>query len=49
MTTTNAEYNLFVDAEGNVIANPKLGANITSKNDFESLDKYNEAISKLEK
>ena len=49
MTTTNAEYNLFVDAEGNVVANPKLGANITSKNDFESLDKYNEAISKLEK
>lgn len=49
MTTTTVDSNIFLDAEGNVVATPKLGADITSSNDFDSLDKYNEAVSKLEK
>ena len=49
--TTNVviDNNLFLDANDNVIANPKLGGTFAGTNNFESLDKFNEALSKVEK
>ena len=43
-SNVNVSNNIFLDAEGNVVAEPDLGVGIVGKDNYESLDAYYEGL-----